>query len=65
MKTLATSELEIVQGGGFCTNAGAFLGGVGVGTAGLTYFGIVTVATGGTVGLIAAVAGAGLAIYCA
>lgn len=65
MKQLKVETMELVQGGSFCDKAGGVLAGVGLGAAGLTYFGIITLATGGTVGLVVAVAGAGLGLYCA
>lgn len=64
MKKLRIEELENTNGGGFCAKAGGLLGGAGLGVAGLTYFGVITVATGGTAGLVLAVASAGVALYC-
>ena len=65
MKPLAIEQLESIQGGNFCNKAGGFLAGVSLGTAAFAYMGIITLATGGTVAVVIAVAGAGLALYCA
>lgn len=65
MRQLKVEEMEVIQGESFCDKAGGLLAGVGLGAAGLTYFGIITVATGGTVGLVVAAAGVGLGMYCA
>lgn len=65
MKKLEKNKFESVNGGGGCAKVGGFLAGMSLGTAGLTYFGIITIATGGTAGLALAVPGAGVAIYCA
>jgi len=64
MKKIEFSEIHLIRGGGFCAKASGLLAGVGLGVAGLTYFGVMTVATGGTAGVLIAIAGAGVGIYC-
>jgi hypothetical protein len=57
MRNLEKKEMQLVLASGG-------LAGIGLGAAGLTYFGLITVATGGTVGLVVALAGVGVGIYC-
>jgi hypothetical protein len=64
MRNLEKREMQLVLAGGFCAKASGGLAGIGLGAAGLTYFGLITVATGGTVGLVVALAGVGVGIYC-
>jgi len=64
MKTLTKEQQEHIHSGGVCGKIGGFLGGVGIGVAVLTYFGIITVATGGTAGLVLAIAGGAAGLYC-
>lgn len=64
MKTLTISEMTSIDGGGFCALASGLLAGISLGGAGMVYAGIVTAATGGTAGVIIAVAGVAVGIYC-
>lgn len=64
MKNLTIEKFEVIQGGDFCSAAGALAAGYTLGTAGMLYFGVATVLTGGTATAIAAVAMFAAAAYC-